>query len=530
MKKIIMALAVVLNCTFLTAQTEFDALKYVQTDINGTARYMGMAGAFGALGGDASAIKDNPAGLGIYRTSELVGTMSAAMQKSTSNWQYTTQGGLQNSFGYAEDPYKVGFNNFSVVIANPTWRNESGTGGLLSSNWSFSFNRLKNFNKSVYIKSGASTSSMTNFMDYFTGNIPLSDLDYTTSYEPFDNTNIPWLSILAYEGGLITENLNPSNGENRWESLLNPGETVTPSYYLSEKGHIDEYSIGWAGNFSNVFYFGATANLKSINYTARSTYTELFGEGGSMDLENTITTKGNGLNINIGTILRPTNFFRLGLSLQTPTIYSIDDHYSAIMDYDTDTTNYIATPDNGNSGYNSFQLQGPMQVNASAAILIGKRGLISAEYDYSNYTGTRLLTEDGSAQEYSFENQGMTKMLNDVQTLKVGAELKLSDNFALRGGYAIMSKSTKPDAQKYMIENTIRTDTEYFLNNSTNYLTAGFGFRDAGWFIDFAYMRKILDETYMPYNSNLLATELRANPASLSTVTNNLVVTLGLKF
>ena len=81
-----MAMMVVLNCTLMIAQTEIDALKYVQTDINGTARYMGMAGAFGALGGDASAIKDNPAGLGIYRKSELVGSMNVMMQNSTSNW------------------------------------------------------------------------------------------------------------------------------------------------------------------------------------------------------------------------------------------------------------------------------------------------------------------------------------------------------------------------------------------------------------------------------------------------------------
>ena len=53
MKKYILALAVISNCTLLMAQTEFDASKFIQSDINGTARYVGMAGAFGALGGDA---------------------------------------------------------------------------------------------------------------------------------------------------------------------------------------------------------------------------------------------------------------------------------------------------------------------------------------------------------------------------------------------------------------------------------------------------------------------------------------------
>ena len=33
------------------AQGELDAYKLSQTDLNGTARYLGMSGAFGALGG-----------------------------------------------------------------------------------------------------------------------------------------------------------------------------------------------------------------------------------------------------------------------------------------------------------------------------------------------------------------------------------------------------------------------------------------------------------------------------------------------
>lgn len=518
-----MAMIVVLNCSLMMAQTEVDALKYVQTDINGTARYMGMAGAFGALGGDASAIKDNPAGLGIYRKSELVGSMNVMMQNSTSNWKDMNG---KDSYGYG-DLYKTGFNNFSLIFASSSWRNENKTTGLLSSNWSFGYNRLKNFNRSVNIKSGASSSSLTHFMGYFTGNIPYEDLHYTTTYEPFDNINVPWLSVLAFEGGLMKEFVTTDNKTDHWESLLNVGETVTPSYYLTEKGYLDEYSIGWAGNFSNVFYFGATANLQSINYTAESTYSELFGTGGGLDLKNTITSKGNGLNLNIGTIFRPTDFLRVGLSLHTPTIYAMKDQYFATLNYDTDIKGSISTPEDG---YNDFQLQGPMQVNLSAALIVGKKGVVSAEYNFSNYTGTRLMNKDGNSEDYTAENNGMKEMLNDVATIKIGGEYKLTDNFSLRAGYANMSSANKEGAQKYMISNTIRTDTEYFLHNGTNYLTAGFGYREASWFIDFALMHKIQDEKFMSFNSNLLTPDHAVTPATVSTVTNNVVVTLGLKF
>ena len=40
-------------------------------DLIGTARFIGMSGAMTAVGGDPSAVKLNPAGLGIYRHSQF---------------------------------------------------------------------------------------------------------------------------------------------------------------------------------------------------------------------------------------------------------------------------------------------------------------------------------------------------------------------------------------------------------------------------------------------------------------------------
>lgn len=44
-----LALAALCSSSMLFSQGVVDALKYSQQDIRGTARYMGMAGAFGAL-------------------------------------------------------------------------------------------------------------------------------------------------------------------------------------------------------------------------------------------------------------------------------------------------------------------------------------------------------------------------------------------------------------------------------------------------------------------------------------------------
>ena len=68
------------------SQSQLDAFKYSQTELNGTARYLGMGGAFGALGGDISAMNTNPAGLAIYKSSEVVTTLSLSSASAKTAW------------------------------------------------------------------------------------------------------------------------------------------------------------------------------------------------------------------------------------------------------------------------------------------------------------------------------------------------------------------------------------------------------------------------------------------------------------
>ena len=46
---------------------------------------MGMAGAFGALGGDITTLGQNPAGIGVYRNSDIAATIDFSNQVSTVN-------------------------------------------------------------------------------------------------------------------------------------------------------------------------------------------------------------------------------------------------------------------------------------------------------------------------------------------------------------------------------------------------------------------------------------------------------------
>ena len=58
------------------AQNHVDALRYSQESLWGSARFVGMGGAFGSLGANANSPSHNPAGIAVYTTSELSGSFS----------------------------------------------------------------------------------------------------------------------------------------------------------------------------------------------------------------------------------------------------------------------------------------------------------------------------------------------------------------------------------------------------------------------------------------------------------------------
>lgn len=79
----------------------------------------------------------------------------------------------------------------------------------------------------------------------------------------------------------------------------------------------------------------------------------------------------------------------------------------------------------------SFNLWSPMQLQASAALLFGKTGFISAEYNFVNYRGADSSSNFNSVQNFGDINMAMKDVLNNVHVLKAGAELKVSPVFSL---------------------------------------------------------------------------------------------------
>jgi hypothetical protein len=522
MKKIISTIIVSLaTISFATSQTEFDALKFIQPEINGTARYTSMAGAFGALGGDASAIKDNPAGLGIYRSSELTGTFSALTQETSSSWR---NGGTST-----EGFYKPGFNNLTYVLSIPVSSSPSSNANLVRSNFAFSFNRLKDFERNVKVNGGSgSTSSITDYLAYFTGTISGNDLYEVTGYNPYNNTSVPWMSVMVANAGLIYEDA----GSSYWNSLLEPNETVSPYYSLREQGYLNEFAISWSGNFSNKLFLGTTLNFYDLNYRSDSEYKESFSLDGNMSLLNTFRSNATGVGLKLGAIYAPLDYVRFGLSMQTPVIFTVKDiHYADLKyAYNTNsgpTSGTIYSPE----GDNTYKLQGPMVYNLSASFILGNKGVIGVELVNSHNSGSKFMDVNNSTFDYGYENDSISVLFTTQQMIKIGGEYKLTNNFSVRAGYAIATPATLSRIGKEFIPNTLRTDLDYFVQNgNTNYLTAGVGYRESNWYIDLALINKTYSEKFYPYNYGKLDASYATIPGNVNTSNLSIVTTLGFRF
>lgn len=494
----------------LFAQDAFDAVKMSSYDIKGSARYISMGGAFVSLGGDASAVQDNPAALGVFRSSEVAMSLNYDYTRSNSQWDGNSSFGILDNFTA---------NQTNIVL---NIRPYGKTNGLVSHSFGFGYNRVKNFNRALFAesKTGTSTSITDNMSAYANGNNnPLSPEAFLEDNEPYNNIDIGWLSILGYDAGLIRYDTARVSSNNPWVSTLAPGETVTPYQKLMERGYIDQYNFSWGGNINNRYYIGVGFNLLDAEYSLSSVYNETFSatRGGILSLDNYLKTSGLGFNANFGFIANPVNFLRIGASFQTPTVWNFTDLSNGNLN------NRYQTPD----WVQDYRLHTPLKVNAGASFLFGKLGLVSLEYEYNNTRGALLLSNMGDSQSYSMSNQDMKEMFNDMHRIKVGGEFWVVKNLALRAGYVYQTSTTKDDACRYMLINSTRTDTYYSIVGDTHYASAGIGYRNGFFFADLAYQYRIIDEKIYPYE-NLSGGTL--NPILAQTERHSAVFSFGFKF
>jgi long-subunit fatty acid transport protein len=469
-------------CSF--AQGEIDAFRLSGTDLSGTARGQAMGGAFGALGGDITGISINPAGIGVYRSSEVSTTLSLNSTNIKTQWKNTTNN---------KDHLKFNFDNVSYVGYYPV-----GKSSLQSVNFGFSYNKKKNFNRDYSASGTGMITSLTDYIENITYGINRNDLEDTHAY---DKPGIPWLSVLGVDGNLIVKSKDGSE----YLSFLDHEEKVSPRLKVSEKGYIDSYDFNMGMNFSNSLYLGMTFSLTDVYYRMDSYYTEDFGQGGGFLLENYLQTEGSGFQFNLGTIWRPADFLRLGVAYHSPLWMSLSDFYKGTVDADLPSGDggrvpLAFTPD----ASLDYRFRSPYSWVFSAAGILGTKAIVSADYEIKDYRSMNLADPHSSfSNSFEGQNEGIDTNFKVASILKAGLEYRFTSQFSGRLGYARYEnpyeKSFRQNKKEVITAGTI---PHYTIEGDVNYFTAGIGYRfSPNFYLDVAFVyRTQKDDLYFfPY-------------------------------
>ncbi|MBN1597752.1 MAG: hypothetical protein JW894_05620 [Bacteroidales bacterium] len=451
MKRLIPLVISTLTCIQLYSQQLVyyldwnDALRYSQTYPGGTARSVAMGGAFGALGGDFYSVSQNPAGLGVYRKSELVFTPEIYYSNVKSRY-----------FNEEDEDYKYNFNlnNFGYVGTKVF-----GDEGFVSASFAVGFNRINNFNSSISIQGVNPESSLA---DYFAGTANNNPLDFYTDALFVDAGNI------LYDEETGEYYVNPD--------MLLPGRQVI---YFEQSGRMSEWTLAAGFNYNHLLYFGATFGIVPVSYKSNSVISEFDTDQEYLDnryfrFSETLSVNGAGFNGKFGVIGKPMRFLRLGIAFHTPSIFVLSSTYntniqSAYIDgtyFPVDNDGYYVDP-----YLYDYRILTPAKFIGSIGIMLGKVAIISTDIEYIDYSSMRLRKGTGG-EDFSPENQVIKYKYTDAINIKSGAEFRFSSLY-LRGGFGYYGSPYS--------EEDINVES-YHLSYS-----AGIGFRtgnfsfDLGW-------------------------------------------------
>jgi long-subunit fatty acid transport protein len=521
MKRNLLFVIALFVCTYSFAQSEIDALRLSGNDLQGTARGQAMGGAFGALGGDVTGVLINPAGLGVYRTSEVNASLNFASTHIKTNWKEDIQ--TQNKF-------KFNFDNISYVGYFPT-----GKENLKAVNFGFSYNRVKNFERR-YAASGKNMDySLTDYIANLTNSHNQGNGINSNDMEPFDDygeyyMGNPWLSILGWQGALIYPSDPNSDPYTKYKGLLFPEETFDNQLTMAERGQIESYEFSLGTNFSDALYFGMTLSITDMMYRVDSYYEERFSQGGSFDLTNYLETQGSGCQIKLGAIWRPADFLRLGIAYHSPTWYSLTDYYYAKTRNTYDPKfSWAETPPDERFTY---KLDTPYRLVFSAAGIIGTHAIVSVDYEIKDHSGMDLMDQYRNDKMYQSDNEFINKAFKTASTVRAGLEYRFTPQFSGRLGYSWVQNPYnalfKDDLR------TVGTLPHYTVEGDVSYFTAGIGYRfTPQFYIDAAlvYKTQTNDLYAFPFSYDEKRDEsLSLVGASLKSSAYKGLLTLGYKF
>ncbi len=448
MKKHIILLATAMSLAgYSQAQQTYanDGLRFSQTNYGSSARFKAMGNAQIGVGGDISSLGGNPAGLGLFTKSEFV---------FTPEFNGTSADGYFLGNNNTNSKSQINLNQMGAVFYMPSYKSsgESTQKGLISAVVGIGYNRNNDYGYSG-VFSGVNTQN--------------------SLYNMFNDFSVA-----------------PNS-----EQLFS----------IDRSGSVSEFNIAGALNISNEIYIGASVGLVSLNYNLSKTLEEDgLASNYYVNYNESQVTKGSGVNARFGVIFRPVPELRLGVNLQTPTWFNIDEDYS-------ETSNDAGLATAGDSNF-SYNLTTPLKGSFGASYVLGNRGLISADVEFVDYSNINFKSTDGgNIAVLNGDNNYVKRNFKSAVNYRVGGEVKLDNFFSLRAGFGLNGTAFQDDTDNYF---------------KSQFYSGGLGYRNKNYYFDVAYQRVQANATFDPYYMS----DGSQPVADSKNNKNNVFLTFGIRF
>ncbi|RTY90170.1 transporter [Flavobacterium sp. RSP46] len=504
MKKHLYLLLAGLSFTVAQSQEISDALRYSQNNLNGTARFRAMSGAFGALGGDLSSINVNPAGSAVFTNNQMAVTLTNFDTKNNSNYFGGTATEKENSFDLNQAGIVFVFNTRNP---NSKWRKIS---------LAINYENANNFDNGLFSAGTNPNNSIANyFLSYANANpnknqlgIPLG---FIKNSNYFELNFADQQAFLGYEGYLINP-VEDTENNTVYTSNVPAGGNYYQENSVYSTGYNGKLSFNAATSYNDQFYFGLNLNSHFTDFRKSSTfYEDNSNPLGANDqitrlqFNNDLYTYGSGFSFQVGAIAKVTNEIRVGLAFESSTWYTLNDELSQRLitvrgNSSGELPQEVVDPEVVNV-YEPYKLQTPSKLTGSLAYVFGKTGLISIDYAMKDYSNTKFKPESDAF--FNTLNNDMNELLDNTGELRIGAEYKIKA-LSLRAGY-------RYEQSPYKNAVTVGDLTGY---------SAGLGYNFGSTKLDLAYSYAKRNSQQGFFNQGF------TDGASIDAINNNVSLTL----
>jgi len=431
MRYLTLLLGSILMMQVSVAQNINDVNRFLITELNGSSRFTSMAGAFGALGGDLTALSFNPASSSVFLNSEF-GASINYKNKLTEGTYFGTSTNREND--------DLSLDHFGAVFVFNNKNTESP--------WSrvsvgVNLHKIATYDQKSSVN-GTNTNGIDQYFEYYADgldfeNLPLYD-DETVSevYKILGDENGfgAQQAFLGYQSYIV----NPfvfENGNTEYYSNVDYNQ-VNHQLSLKSEGWHRKTSFNVSGLYRNIFHIGVNINSHNLKFSSSK---DLLETGQSLksttydiNFNNTLLTLGNGTSVQIGGILRLKNI-RLGATYDSPQWLTMIDETTQSIDAfhfeENSIINEMIDPNITNI-YESYELKIPSKTTLSFAYIFGEKGIISADYSSQN-TGNTILSDQYGSNYLNSISSRVNSEFGAVNTLKIGGEFRLKD-ISLRSG------------------------------------------------------------------------------------------------